>query len=339
METRLSAERAKKETRASSTDSDSKGALDDLRALVAAMEATTAEASYFLPAYDARACAETTERLRADLAAAADALAPRRKFSFKARRESKKRSDGVSSDGASARARERTRDEVSATATENAADAVTKKAEPMANAEPNAEPTAIFPERAEMETLAARVAAMSAAADASGFKDAAGETFVFRGGDIELGEAATEAPDLDLERLSGCVVFILGTVRALRCHDLTETKIYGGPVAGSAHVQNLENCHVEIAARQVRVHDARRTRFHVRTKSRPIIEHSREVTFAPFAFAYDGAGAHLAAAGLAEETNAWRDVDDFGWIKNRQSPNWAIALEGERAPPPPPPPR
>mgnify|MGYP003310347737 CR=1 FL=1 len=148
-------------------------------------------------------------------------------------------------------------------------------------------------EAARGAALAARVAAMSAAADASGFKDAAGETFVFRGGDIELGEAATEAPDLDLERLSGCVVFILGTVRALRCHDLTETKIYGGPVAGSAHVQNLENCHVEIAARQVRVHDARRTRFHVRTKSRPIIEHSREVTFAPFAFAYDLSLIHI----------------------------------------------
>ena len=180
----------------------------------------------------------------------------------------------------------------------------------------------------------ARVAAMSAAADASGFRDATGTTFAFRGDDDDRGDA----PDLILERLTDCVVFILGTTRALRCHDLTRTRVYGGPVAGSAHLQNLENCHVEIAARQVRVHDARRTSFYVRTKSRPIIEHSSELTFAPFAFAYDGADQNLAAAGLDVETDAWRDVDDFGWIKNRQSPNWSVAPEGERATPPPPPP-
>ena len=133
-------------------------------------------------------------------------------------------------------------------------------------------------------------------------------------------------------------MFVLGAVRALRCHDLRDTKVYGGPVAGSAHLQNLEGCHVEIAARQVRVHDARRVAFYVRTKSRPIIEHSSEVTFAPFAFEYEGARARFAAAGLAEETDAWRDVDDFGWIKNRQSPNWRVAPESDRVAPPPPPP-
>ena len=79
VETRLDAETSK----AKSASADSKGVLDDLRALVAAMEARTAEASYFLPPYDARACASATERLRFSLDAAAAALAPRAKFSFK----------------------------------------------------------------------------------------------------------------------------------------------------------------------------------------------------------------------------------------------------------------
>jgi hypothetical protein len=77
VETRLDAARAR------SGDDTSKGVLDDLRALVATMEANTAEASYFLPSYDARACASATERLRFSLDAAAAALAPRAKFSFK----------------------------------------------------------------------------------------------------------------------------------------------------------------------------------------------------------------------------------------------------------------
>ena len=314
VESRLEAERAKHA--AANPPTDSKGVLDELRALVLGMEARTAEASYFLPPYDARACASTTDRLKADLAAAADALAPRKKFSFKSKREKKALSS---------------REEASLSVAKPAG----KETRALASlcCEKHEKHTA---DDAEKDALLARVAAMSAAADASGFRDATGTTFLFRGetSDADRGDA----PDLILERLTDCVVFILGTTRALRCHDLTNTRVYGGPVDGSAHLQNLENCHVEIAARQVRVHDARGTSFYVRTKSRPIIEHSSELTFAPFTFKYDGADEKLAAAGLDVETDAWRDVDDFGWIKNRQSPNWSVAPEGERAAAPPPPP-
>ena len=312
METRLDAETSKAKSHPSA---DSKGVLDDLRALVAAMEARTAEASYFLPPYDARACASATERLRFSLDAAAAALAPRAKFSFKKKKAKKATPTATGDAGDTAGNDERDENENE-------------------NEENKKEKAAERHDAVALDALSARVAAMAAAADASGFKDAVGETFVFRGD----AENPADAPDLILERLSGCVVFVLGAVRALRCHDLRDTKVYGGPVAGSAHLQNLEGCHVEIAARQVRVHDARRTAFYVRTKSRPIIEHSREVTFAPFAFEYEGARARFAAAGLVEETDAWRDVDDFGWIKNRQSPNWSVAPESERVAPPPPPP-
>ena len=331
METRLDAETSKAKSHPSA---DSKGVLDDLRALVAAMEARTAEASYFLPPYDARACASATERLRFSLDAAAAALAPRAKFSFKKKKAKKTGNatafpatgDAGDTAGVSfATRRERTND------TNDERDENENENE---NEENKKEKAAERHDAIALDALSARVAAMAAAADASGFKDAVGETFVFRGD----AENPADAPDLILERLSGCVVFVLGAVRALRCHDLRDTKVYGGPVAGSAHLQNLEGCHVEIAARQVRVHDARRTAFYVRTKSRPIIEHSREVTFAPFAFEYEGARARFAAAGLVEETDAWRDVDDFGWIKNRQSPNWSVAPESERVAPPPPPP-
>lgn len=315
VESRLEAERAKHGA-AAKPPTDSKGVLDELRALVLGMEARTAEASYFLPPYDARACASTTDRLKHDLAAAADALAPRKRFSFKSKREKKALSS---------------REEASLSVAKPAGKET--RAPASLSCEKHEKHTA---DDAEKDALLARVAAMSAAADASGFRDATGTTFAFRGetSDDDRGDA----PDLILERLTDCVVFILGTTRALRCHDLTNTRVYGGPVDGSAHLQNLENCHVEIAARQVRVHDARRTSFYVRTKSRPIIEHSSELTFAPFTFKYDGADGKLTAAGLDVETDAWRDVDDFGWIKNRQSPNWSVAPEGERAAAPPPPP-
>ena len=165
----------------------------------------------------------------------------------------------------------------------------------------------------------AKVAAMTAAAeDGPGLRDVAG-------GPPRVIRAPVKGADATLENLADVDVFLLGTFRALRCHDLRRVRVYGGPIAGSAHVQRLEGCHVEIAARQVRVHDASAgTRFHVRTLSRPIIEHSSDLGFAPYAFEYPGGEEALAAAGLGVETDAWRDVDDFGWIKKQQSPNWRI---------------
>ena len=44
-----------------------------------------------------------------------------------------------------------------------------------------------------------------------------------------------------------------------------------------------------MAARQVRIHNATDgTQFYIRTLSRPIIEHSSDVGFAPYAFEYPG---------------------------------------------------
>ena len=155
METRLDA-------RARGGDDTSKGVLDDLRALVATMEANTAEASYFLPSYDARACASATERLRFSLDAAAAALAPRAKFSFK---KKKKATRGAGDAGDAAGVSLVTRRDVN----ENTKENEENKKEKAEKTEPDA---------IALDALAARVAAMAAAADASGFKDAVGETFV-----------------------------------------------------------------------------------------------------------------------------------------------------------------
>ena len=98
---------------------------------------------------------------------------------------------------------------------------------------------------------------------------------------------------------------------------------------------------MEIAAAQCRVHDARdgAALYHLRTSSRPIIEHSSDVAFAPFAFEYPGLGDALERAGLGADAGTWREVDDFGWIKtHRASPNWRVLEEGERTPAPSAPP-
>lgn len=159
--------------------------------------------------------------------------------------------------------------------------------------------------------------------DGPGVRDRVGETVVIR--DVD------ESEDFVLERCADCEIVLLGCARALRAYDLRRCRIYVACVAGSAHVENLVDCVVCVAARQLRVHAARRVRFHVRTSSRPIVEDSRDVGFAQLVVPTDDAFIRemLKARGLAEDTGAWKNVDDFKWLKASQSPNWRLLEEDE----------
>ena len=108
---------------------------------------------------------------------------------------------------------------------------------------------------------------------------------------------------------------------------------------------------------QVRIHCTTDTDFYLRTRSKPIIEHSSGVRFAPFALdeppmGQDGtssstsqpAGASpeeecvrlqllLKQYRLGEETEMYQQVEDFGWIKASHSPNWALMADCDRMSP------
>ena len=158
-----------------------------------------------------------------------------------------------------------------------------------------------------------------------GTRDRRGETVVAR--DVREGE------DYVLERLVDCDVFVLGAVRAIRAHELKRCRVYVAAVAGSAHLENVIDCVFCVAARQTRVHGARRTRFHLRVASRPIIEHSREVAFAPLMRYFEAEHDELrTSVGLpACENEMWREVDDFLWLRASQSPNWRELEDDARA--------
>jgi hypothetical protein len=296
--------------------------LETLRDQVSEMERKVAEASYFLPPFDARNCATTIETVRSTLADATGRLAPRKKFEFKRFKKKKTKTDAETPVAATgAETREDTRDTRGGSASRSKNDS---------------------------ETFLAQMGVRSVGLESSGFTDAAGKRFAFRGTvpskvrpDPNASETAPAATtesrvvnDVVLERLTDCEVFLLAPCRALRIYDLENCRVYGGPVDGSVHAQNLKNCHVEVCARQVRAHDAFDTSFYVRTLSRPIIEHSSRTMFAPFSFSYEGQSEHLRAAGLSVETGAWENVEDFGWIKQTPSPNWSVVPEEARKKPP-----
>ena len=192
------------------------------------------------------------------------------------------------------------------------------------------------------EDVAAQLARMGITTDGEGegpgLRNVTGETIVVDGAALA---SASGSGDYELKHLTDCEVFLcnITPLRAIRVHDLKNTKVYAGPVAGSVLMHGLSGCTLHLCARQVRVHDAGNgTSFYVRTASGPIIEHSTDVAFAPYAFVYPGSDKVMEEAGFGgTDPGRWAEVEDFGWIKQMQSPNWKIIPEDERVAPPKPP--
>lgn len=159
--------------------------------------------------------------------------------------------------------------------------------------------------------------------DSPGFRNKVGEVLI---ADLR----ATEVGEFTVSDLDSCQVRIIGCVRALFVHRLKNSRVYVGPVTGSVLIEKAEGCVFAVAAHQIRIHGARTTDFYIRVRSRPIIEDSNGVRFAPYCLSYQGIEEDLRGAGLDAETGNWGNVDDFRWLRAVQSPNWSVLPENER---------
>ncbi|XP_062078536.1 tubulin-folding cofactor C-like [Humulus lupulus] len=159
--------------------------------------------------------------------------------------------------------------------------------------------------------------------DSPGFRNKTGEVLVMKFNGSEIGE-------FTISDLDSCEVRLIGCVRALFVHRLRNCRVYGGPVMNSILFEQVEGCVFVMASHQIRIHHAKATDFYLRVRSRPIIEDSSGVRFAPYCLGYDGIHRDLQEASLAEETGNWANVDDFRWLRAVQSPNWSILPENER---------
>ncbi|CAK9134587.1 unnamed protein product [Ilex paraguariensis] len=161
--------------------------------------------------------------------------------------------------------------------------------------------------------------------DSPGFKVKENEVLVkqFEVGSEEVGE-------FTLSDLRGCEVRLMGCLRALFVNKLRDCRVYVGPVLGSVLIEEVEGCVFVLASHQIRIHHARGCDFYLRVRSRPIIEDSSGVRFAPYCLRYDGIERDLGEANIGEETGNWANVDDFRWLRAVQSPNWSVLPDCER---------
>ncbi|KAJ0612163.1 putative cyclase-associated protein CAP/septum formation inhibitor MinC [Helianthus annuus] len=160
--------------------------------------------------------------------------------------------------------------------------------------------------------------------DSPGFRSKENEilTKEFKGS--EIGEFV-------LSDLTNCEVRLKGCFRTLFINRLKNCKIYAGPVLGSILIEQVEGCLFVVASHQIRIHDAKESDFYLRCRSRPIIDRSSGVLFAPYRLCYDRIESDLRESNLDDDdTGSWANVDDFQWLRAVQSPNWSILPESQR---------
>lgn len=159
--------------------------------------------------------------------------------------------------------------------------------------------------------------------DSPGFRSIENEVLVKEFDGSQVGEYV-------LSDLTNCEVRLKGCVRTLFINRLQNCKIYVGPVLGSILIEEVEGCLFVVASHQIRIHHAKTSDFYLRCRSRPIIEQSFGVRFAPYCLFYSGIECDLKDSNLDDDTGNWANVDDFQWLRAVQSPNWSILPESQR---------
>ena len=82
--------------------------------------------------------------------------------------------------------------------------------------------------------------------------------------------------------------------------------------------------------RQCRIHNAMKTQFYIHVNSEPVIEHSDDVSFAPYNIEYNDLIKQWNERDVDKNSNKWDKVKDFNWFKQSQSPHWSIIPQQNR---------
>lgn len=119
--------------------------------------------------------------------------------------------------------------------------------------------------------------------------------------------------DISVRDISSAHITFPYTMPALRIQNLRDCHVDTCMVQGSVHVTGCTGCTFVTTAGQLRIHDTKNCVFRVFMKSGPIIEGCSGLRFE-----------ERTTAGVVWERNAWREVQDFSWLREGESPNWSV---------------
>ncbi|KAJ1667190.1 hypothetical protein IW140_001555 [Coemansia sp. RSA 1813] len=144
----------------------------------------------------------------------------------------------------------------------------------------------------------------------------------------QTAENDRDQTDCELRDISNSIVdlrHVSDSLRALNCHQLHNSIVICGPFAGSATIRDSTNCIVAVGVQQMRLENSAHIDTYLHCSSRPIIEKSSAIRFAPYSpLCSQHSSSSSAASDLLALPNMFNNVDDFNWLRRQHSPNWTI---------------
>lgn len=123
------------------------------------------------------------------------------------------------------------------------------------------------------------------------------------------------------------------SLSSLTLRDVRETLTLGGVVSGAVHITHMCNSVLVVNSHQIRLHMCQNCAVYLRCSSKPIIEECKDIKFAPLPAYFVGTliflPRRLTNHGTEQDTNLegsenlWNQINDFGWPKAGESPNWS----------------
>lgn len=145
---------------------------------------------------------------------------------------------------------------------------------------------------------------------------------------LELPSEDVHKKPVSLSNIDSCVVKVNGNASTIHLNNIKNSQIFLGPVSNSVFIDNCTDSTLYLACHQLRMHTSHKCSVYLHVTSRPIIEHCKNIGFAP---AVNIDPVLLQLAGLDEGTNHWNEVDDFNWLSvEEKSPNWYVIEETDR---------
>lgn len=93
--------------------------------------------------------------------------------------------------------------------------------------------------------------------------------------------------DLTFERLQNCLILIDAMTTALRFVHCQNIQVFAAPTNGSVWVEETSHTTLHVAARQLRYYQCQHIDSYIYTCSKPTIEQSQNMRFAPYGLSYE----------------------------------------------------
>lgn len=125
--------------------------------------------------------------------------------------------------------------------------------------------------------------------------------------------------------MQDCKIYLYGQMQALYLYKLRNCCVQAGPVLSATFGDDLQDCKLDLASHQVRLHASHRLQVHLRAGSDPIIEDCSGIGFGSLStIDYTDFSDCCDAAELPSGDCRWQNVQDFSNPGSTEKKNWYI---------------